>query len=487
MDSPIAMLKFLGPQLPSLASTAVWHSLGRSDVKEWDLRTAMTVQVLRSMMSGGGKPRSVVEVQSTMLKDPGIKGKMWIAKATMPAPKEQGVREKVFEAVEQMKVEGAGDAKYTPPELADVEVEWTGYRPGAGKDEAMPDISEEEKYKRLMDEPSRTSETTILNFHGGAYYLCDPITHRLQCSRLAKESKGRVVNVRYRLAPQTAFPGQLIDALLVYLSLIYPPPGSMHSAVPASSIVLAGDSAGGNLSFALLQLLLQFHRTSSSPKVLFHGAEVDIPLPAGATANSGWFDITRSMPSLQTNAKYDYLPPVSHDSGLPPFKSDGAWPADPPRGDLFCDLSLIDHPLVSPLAAPDWSNSPPLWLSTGWEMLYDEDAIVASRAASQGTKVVYEEFEAMPHCFQLLMPTMENSSVCYNSWGDFCRRCVEEPEKVVTRGRLLKAKGGGVEDIEIGTIGGMGIEGVRELLKQTRERRVRGFEKKMGGQTKSTL
>lgn len=235
MDSTSGLLKFLFPQIPSLANAALWHTVGSTPTSsKWDLRTELTVHVLRRMMNGtGSKPRSVGKVQATTLKDPGVKGKTWVATERIPAPQpeEESLRQAVFKAIEDMKPKDAGPLNYTKPELVDIEVEWTGFRPDAGKDERLPDISEEEKYKKLMAEPCRTSETTILYFHGGAYYLCDPSTHRIPCSRLAKDTNGRVCSVRYRLAPQTAFPGQLLDALMVYLSLLYPPPGSMHEAV----------------------------------------------------------------------------------------------------------------------------------------------------------------------------------------------------------------------------------------------------------------
>ena len=47
--------------------------------------------------------------------------------------------------------------------------------------------------------------------------------------------------MRYRLAPQHPFPSALLDALVSYFTLLYPPPGSIHEAVPASDIVFGGD------------------------------------------------------------------------------------------------------------------------------------------------------------------------------------------------------------------------------------------------------
>ena len=493
MDGGYGLFKFLFPQLPSLANTAILHSLGQTPTSsKWDLRTTLTVQVLREMMNPNSKkpPPPVSKVQATTLKDPGIKGKTWVAKATIsaPSPEQEGLRAAVFKAIEEMKPETSGPLKYTKPKLADIEIEWTGFRPDAGSDEALPDIPEEEKYKKLLAEPSRTSDTTVLYFHGGAYYLCDPSTHRAVTSRVAKEAHGRVCSVRYRLAPQTAFPGQLLDALMVYLSLIYPPDGSMHEAVPVKNIVLAGDSAGGNLSFAFLQLLLQLHRTSTNPTARFHGKDVEIPLPAGASASSGWLDISRSMPSLLTNAQYDYLPPPKDENqNGPRSPPDHIWPASPPRGEMFCDLSLLDHPLTSPLAAESWENAPPLFLSLGQEQLADEDAIVASRAVSQGVTVQFEQYEAMPHVFAMLLPGLSTSNRCMRSWGDFCRRCVEDPGTLKTNGTFFEAKTGREESLDVGTASKISLDEARRLMRETKERRMKAFPQGEMTMPKSTL
>lgn len=435
----------------------------------------MTVHILRSLMAPGNKPRPIGLTQKSTLKDPGVKGKTWIAKATIPVPSDEGIREATFKAIADM---GDGTETYIKPDLTPLSVEWTGFRGGATAEEPLPAGSEADRYAKLMAEPTRTSKTTILYFHGGAYYLCGFGTHRGVISKLAKECGGRAMAVEYRLAPQAAFPAQLLDALNSYLYLLYPPPGALHEPVSANEIVFAGDSAGGNLVFALLQLLLQLHRTkpegSSNPVVKYHGKDVEMPLPAGASANSGWFDISRAMPSLDKNAKYDYLPQANHDV-FASFPRDDIWPTTPPRGDLFCDLSMLTHPLVSPLAAKDWTGSPPLWIETGEELLTDEDAIVAVRAVSQGVPVHWEQYEAMPHCFAMVIPTLATSRRCIKSWGVFCQKCVED--EVQTTGTWIAAKSGAQKRVEVSNVTDITFEQALSRMKEAKRRRRNGWEK----------
>ena len=72
--------------------------------------------------------------------------------------------------------------------------------------------------------------------------------------------------IDYRLAPETKFPGPLHDVVSTYLRLVE------DLQIPAANIVLAGDSAGGGLTTALLLYL----------------RDNDYPLPSGAILMSPW-------------------------------------------------------------------------------------------------------------------------------------------------------------------------------------------------------
>lgn len=97
---------------------------------------------------------------------------------------------------------------------------------------------------------------------------------------------GRCFAVNYRKAPQYPFPCAIQDCLAAYLYLVKPPPGAPHRPVDPKSIVLAGDSAGGGLCLALLQIL------RDTP---------GLELPAGAALLSPWSDLTHSFPSILQN------------------------------------------------------------------------------------------------------------------------------------------------------------------------------------------
>ncbi|KAF3761331.1 acetyl-hydrolase-like protein [Cryphonectria parasitica EP155] len=429
-------------KLPLMARVALLHLLHMSPPSKYvDLRTELTVAVLRSFLEPS-TPMSITGTQNLLNRDPGIKGRIWIAKYTAPAPPEPSIRDIVIRTVESMRPAATAaaadhdDDKSQPspppqpltgvqwPDVVPVEAEWTGYRASATASSRLPLITEAEKYGEMMKEV--TSPVTVLYFHGGAYYLMDPATHRPTTKKIAKLTGGRCYSVRYRLAPQNPFPAALIDALQSYLALLFPPPGALHDPVRSEDIVFAGDSAGGNLCMALIQLLLDVRRRGNV-EIQWHGQQIHtVPLPAGIALSSPWLDMTHSSASCKTNTPFDYLPMLEELDKIP-RPSCPAWPAQPPRKMLYCDDALITHPLVTLLTAPSWEGCPPVFMSTGWELLADEDKYMAAHLHSQGVPVVWEEYEGMPHCFAMVLTDHPMSRMCFEAWARFMKEAVESP------------------------------------------------------------
>lgn len=261
-------------------------------------------------------------------------------------------------------------------------------------------------------------KSTILYFHGGGAVLCDPSTHRPLVRDLCRRANTRALSVRYRLAPQNPFPSALVDALLAYLYLLYPPSDAYHEPISPGKIILAGDSSGGAMCLALIQLLLSLARTQTNLR--YNGSWRTVPLPAAVATVSPWLDITRSMPSWSTNAAHDYLPnPDSHPDGMT-YPVCPSWPAAPTRPNFIAETTMLKHPLVSPLAATSWEGSPPWWVCVGGhELLRDEIRFVAAKMVREGVLVQYSEWRGGLHSFISLALGSRAGQACLDDWVAF--------------------------------------------------------------------
>ncbi|KAF8260354.1 hypothetical protein EI94DRAFT_1829826 [Lactarius quietus] len=165
-------------------------------------------------------------------------------------------------------------------------------------------------------QPEMDEMRCILYAHGGGYYFGSVDQERYSIQRYARKIHGRVLAVNYRLAPQYPFPCAIQDLLAAYIFLISPPEGAAHRPVRPEHIVIAGDSAGGGLSLALLQVI----------------RDSGLPAPAGGVLISPWCDLTHSFPSILTNTDTDVIPAT----GLSLHKPSPLWP--PPSNDVSCKV-----------------------------------------------------------------------------------------------------------------------------------------------------
>lgn len=212
------------------------------------------------------------------------------------------------------------------------------------------------------DAPDRVRGRAILYLHGGAFVAGSPRTHRGVAGRLARGVGAQSFVPDYRLAPEHPFPAALEDAAAVYRGLL-------GQGFPPAAVALAGDSAGGNLVFALL-LKLKKEGT---------------PLPAAAVALSPFVDMTGSGESMTGNAALD---PFLQAAGLPAVVGAYAPGRDP-----------LD-PLVSPLFG-DLAGLPPCFIQCGSdEILRDDAERMHAALSAAGVKSELEVWTRMPHVWQ---------------------------------------------------------------------------------------
>lgn len=210
--------------------------------------------------------------------------------------------------------------------------------------------------------PGAPGDQALLYFHGGAFCICSPSTHRPLVSALATSAGVRALSLDYRLAPEHPFPAALDDGLAAYRWLL-------ANGFTPEQIVLGGDSAGGNLALALLLAL----------------REAGEPLPAGAILLSPVTDLTGRLESRRSNAKLDIVL----------------------RGDLSFMLEAYiagadpTHPHLSPILG-ELHGLPPLLFHVGSdEILLDDSVLFAEKARQTGVDAQAVVWPGMWHVFQI--------------------------------------------------------------------------------------
>ncbi|KAB8208826.1 Alpha/Beta hydrolase protein [Aspergillus parasiticus] len=317
------------------------------------------------------------QLQKTTSLDTPARGGVWISRTSFSAPTNPAIRDVLYTVMHRLKKEyhRISPAEETP--VIDVGVEFIGPRSQVPDDAPEPDLLEEEKLRALLQECH--SGMIILYAHGAplvcrstlpqrkqthlliaSHSFSSPAQYRASSVRLAKLTGARVASIKYRLAPSHTFPAPILDILIAYASLLYHPPGAFYPAVPANQIILAGISAGANLTLGLMKFLLELQKLSPSDATFdFHGQSVTLPLPAGLAIVSGWCDQCDSLPSWHCNGETDILT-VLQPACMPGHPTDSLWPASPPREVPYCVAVTLDHELVSPAAVEDWTGAPPM-------------------------------------------------------------------------------------------------------------------------------
>ncbi len=108
-------------------------------------------------------------------------------------------------------------------------------------------------------------------------------------------------------------------------------------------------------------------------------------------------------------------------------------------------------------------------------MLADETRCVAAKAAKQGVRVVSEQWEAMPHCFPMILLGSPMSKRCFKDWTEFYMQVVKG-EEVKTRGLWFQAKTQVETGVDVEDLANVADEEVKRRMDSAREARHLGEE-----------
>jgi len=225
----------------------------------------------------------------------------------------------------------------------------------------------------------------ILYLHGGAFVAGSRKSYCAFAARLAKRTSSVVFLPDYPLLQKQPFPAAPDAIISAWDDLI-------ESGFAPHQIVLAGDSAGGNLAFGLLATLLARGQR-----------------PAGAVGFSPWADLTLSGATIDANSQADPLIPVSRMREVVELYMNGADPADPRASPKFAQF-------------PD---PPPVLIQVGeTEVLRSDSEVLA-----QKTKGTIEVWPHVPHVWQIFDGRLPEANAAMRKVAAFVQTSFESAKR----------------------------------------------------------
>ncbi len=220
----------------------------------------------------------------------------------------------------------------------------------------------------------------VVYLHGGGWVVGSLATHAPFCSLLAEKAGVLVLSVDYRLAPEHRYPAALEDTITAYRW------AAAHAAEiggDATRLVLAGDSAGGNLAAAAANQLASEHRADALvAQVLLY------PVTDGPTAQ---------YPSRTENARGYGL----ELAGMEWFWQQYAGHVPPQEPGAF------------PLHHTPLPTLPPTLVTTaGYDVLRDEGIAYAEKLRLAGIAVTHRAAADMHHNFPISPGTVQRLPQC---------------------------------------------------------------------------
>lgn len=212
----------------------------------------------------------------------------------------------------------------------------------------------------------------MLYIHGGGYVMGSPRSHRRITNRMSEVSRSAVLSLEYRLMPENSRMDGIEDCRKAYDWILANGPDGPQ---PADTVIVAGDSSGGNLALSTIAWARDTDRQS---------ADVVVALCPQT-------DATLASPSLKRNA----------DSDVMQGKSLGPVVRAPKVFSLWFTYAMHkvnpSNPLMSPLLG-DLSDLPPTLLQASEaEMFLDDSIRYANKANAHGSTAAIQTWPFVMH------------------------------------------------------------------------------------------
>ena len=200
------------------------------------------------------------------------------------------------------------------------------------------------------------TKTHLLYLHGGGFVVGSLESHHAICAEIADHVGAELISVDYRLAPECRWPAQTDDCFRVLKQLL----------AEKKSVVLIGDSAGGNLAAGLAVRANAEGLSGIAGQILIYPA-------LGGDLVSGSYQEMADAPGLTTADVAYYRSVLQAPSG---------------------------NPVAEPLTLSSVAGLPPAFITVAhYDPLRDDGRNYAARLAQAGIEVWFREEPQMVHAW----------------------------------------------------------------------------------------
>lgn len=214
--------------------------------------------------------------------------------------------------------------------------------------------------------PGAPARPLIVFAHGGGFVFCDLDSHDELCRSMAQAVDAVVVSVDYRLAPEHRAPAAMED---MYAAVVWAQEHAAGYGADPARIVVAGDSAGGNLAATVSLAARDRGGPELAAQVLLYPViDDDFTTDSYRRYGAGYYNTEKAM-----RWYWDQYAPE---------------PAD------------RDSPYVIPTRAPSLAGLPPALVATAeLDPPRDSGEGYAAAMAKAGVPVTAHRFDGLFHGF----------------------------------------------------------------------------------------
>lgn len=244
---------------------------------------------------------------------------------------------------------------------------------------------------RLYRNSNQPNQKVIIYAHGGGFVYYNIDSHDYVTRRLCAMNDCTVISIDYRLAPEHTFPAAHED---FYKVIEYVHTHASEIGIDASKIIVAGDSAGGNLAACACHHFKHHTTIKIAAQVLIYP----------------WLDGKTESPSMN---KYTNGYLLSKDAILWFQKKYTPNPND------YC------NPAVSPIYQQDFRQLPPAFVITAeFDPLKDEGFAYSQMLKENENVVLYKDYTSLVHGFFNLPKLNDEAMQAYYDIQAFIRKVV---------------------------------------------------------------